>query len=629
MIVHLPAYIGPGAGFAFAGSVLSVVLAFLAALGSFCILPFRMLLRAFRGKQGYRKAKVGRLIFVGLDGLDAQLTERYMEMGLLPNLVRLKETGSYSRLRTTYPALSPVAWSTFATGVSPAKHNIFDFLNRSLKSYAPELVPSKVSLDRHGRPLAESRQRSTTFWKLLGNAGIQSTILRVPITFPPEEFDGRQLSAMCTPDLRGTQGSFSWFAEGDFQAMTGGNRYPLLRSNGRLAGVLEGPEGSKPVGFSIEPETLMLRIGTKEIQLARGQYSDWVKIRFRAGWVGIRGIVRFLVTAIEPFAMYATPIQIDPESPALPISFPGYYAAYLAKMSGAFSTLGMAEDTWARNEGVINDQQFLAQAYLTFAEREAMLNNALERTKKGVVACVFDTSDRVQHMFFRGMDSGGGVVRDMYERMDALVGRVMRSLDEQTVLVVLSDHGFCHFRRAMNVNRWLVDEGYMLLDGNGEVDWARTRAYFVGLSGLYVNRAGREAKGIVGDSQALAREVASKLTGLRDGETLAIRKAHLTRNLYRGPYLEAAPDLILGFAEGYRASWDAAAGRIGVAVFDDNDKAWSGDHCVDPELVPGVLFCSQKFAATNPGIEDMAATALDLFGVEIPKWMEGKSVFGV
>jgi len=258
-----------------------------------------------------------------------------------------------------------------------------------------------------------------------------------------------------------------------------------------------------------------------------------------------------------------------------------------------------------------------------------MLNNALERTKKGVVACVFDTSDRVQHMFFRGMDSGGGVVRDMYERMDALVGRVMRSLDEQTVLVVLSDHGFCHFRRAMNVNRWLVDEGYMLLDGNGEVDWAGTRAYFVGLSGLYVNRAGREAKGIVGDSQALAREVASKLTGLRDGETLAIRKAHLTRNLYRGPYLEAAPDLILGFAEGYRASWDAAAGRIGVAVFDDNDKAWSGDHCVDPELVPGVLFCSQKFAATNPGIEDMAATALDLFGVEIPKWMEGKSVFGV
>jgi predicted AlkP superfamily phosphohydrolase/phosphomutase len=298
------------------------------------------------------------------------------------------------------------------------------------------------------------------------------------------------------------------------------------------------------------------------------------------------------------------------------------------------------------NEGAIDEAAFLAQAELIKQEREAMFFSALERTRRGVVACVFDTTDRVQHMFFRCLDKNleghgpfGNVIENLYRDMDRLVGETIRRAGEGAAVMVLSDHGFCSFRRGLNLNSWLHRNGYLALkEDAGEsgdyfegVDWARTRAYALGLGGLYLNLRGREANGIVPPQEAetLREELVAKLTGLRDKDTgeEAIRRAYSTAELYRGPYLDAAPDLIVGYAAGYRISWDAAIGKVRRDVFEDNDKAWSGDHCVDPELVPGVLFSSFKVDAEDPGIEDMAPTALQLFGVPQPDWMEGKPVF--
>ncbi|MGA3026259.1 MAG: alkaline phosphatase family protein [Bryobacteraceae bacterium] len=651
--ILLPAYIGPGAGFAFFGSFLGLVASFFLTAASFFLWPFRAALKLLRRKRGFRNARVKRLIFLGLDGLDPRLTERYMAEGKLPNLARLKEQGSFHRLRTTFPSLSPVAWSTFATGVSPARHNIFDFLNRSLSSYVPELSSSKVLPPRRvlrigrfrlplARPVVEMRRKSRTFWKILGERSIGSTILRVPITFPPENFDGRLLSAMCTPDLRGTQGSFSQFTTRlERPTFESGYRYPLRRSGEYLLGSLEGPV-NEFVAFRIHERTLKLEIGGSVHRLRPGEYSPWIRLAFGQA----RGIARFLVTETAPeFSLYVTPVQIDPEAPALPISHPGYYAAYLAKLLGSFATVGMAEDTWALNEGVIDEAAFLDQAYLTLAEREAMFENALEHTTRGVVACVFDTSDRVQHMFYRHLDGHGdarwsGAIEDLYVRMDRLVGKAMTHAGPDTVLFVLSDHGFCAFRRAVNLNSWLHRNGYLALTGGAVesgryfegVDWNRTRAYCLGLSGLYINIKGREARGIVArgaEAEELKRELIAKLSGLPDeerGET-AIRQVYATNKLYRGPYLDAAPDLIVGYNEGYRTSWDAAVGQATAHVIEDNPKAWSGDHSVDPVLVPGVLFCNRRIDAADPGIEDMAPTALWLFGLTPPVWMEGTPVF--
>jgi predicted AlkP superfamily phosphohydrolase/phosphomutase len=314
------------------------------------------------------------------------------------------------------------------------------------------------------------------------------------------------------------------------------------------------------------------------------------------------------------------------------------YSVYLANLLGSFATAGMAEDTWALNEGVIGDEAFLRQAYSVLEEREAMFLSALGNTRRGVVACVFDTSDRIQHMFYRGLDASPSVIESMYRRMDELVGKTLRFVDRDTVLFVLSDHGFSPFRRGVNVNTWLLRHGYLVLREGAEqsgrffqdVDWTRTRAYALGLSGVYLNLKGREAQGAVNrgqEAEKLKNALIQELTSLRDGDgATPVQAIYDSSALYRGPYLDAAPDLIVGYAEGYRVAWDCAVGKTGAEVIEDNDKAWSGDHCVDPVLVPGVLFSNVPIVAPDPGIEDLAPTALHLFGIGAPQWMEGASV---
>ncbi len=665
------AYIGPGAGFAFLGSFLTLLTGVLVGAASLVLWPFRMALRAIRHGRALQRAHVRKVIFLGLDGLDPVLTEKYMAEGKLPNLANLAAQGSYRRLRTTFPSLSPVAWSTFATGVSPAKHNIFDFLDRNLKTYLPQLSSARVGkpsrvlkLGKLRIPLSapplELRRKSRAFWTILGEHGVDSTILRVPISFPPENFDGRLLSAMAAPDLKGTQGSFSQFTTRlEKASFENGSRYPLRASGEWFEAALEGPEDTFVEGGAalLAPFRLRrtgargaeLQIGEETLKLETGEYTPWVRVTFRtAVRAKVRGLVRFLLTEIGPqISLYASPVQIDPERPALPISHPGCYAPYLAGLIGPYATAGMAEDTWALNEGVIGDEAFLEQAYAIFREREAMFLSALENTRRGVVACVFDTSDRVQHMFFRGLDSKrsdsdprhAAVIEDMYRRMDELVGKTLPFVDSETALFVLSDHGFKAFRRGVNLNSWLHQNGYLALadgrTGGGRffegVDWDRTRAYALGLSGMYLNVKGREARGIVEpgrEAAELKKEISEKLARVGDGEgERPVREVYTTSALYRGPYLEAAPDLIVGYNDGYRVSWDSAVGIVSPHVIEDNPKAWSGDHCVDPSLVPGVLFSNRQIGATDPGIEDLAPTTLELFGIRPPVWIEGKTVF--
>jgi predicted AlkP superfamily phosphohydrolase/phosphomutase len=364
----------------------------------------------------------------------------------------------------------------------------------------------------------------------------------------------------------------------------------------------------------------------------------------------IHGICLFHLVRTSPhFELYVSPIHIDPEHPSLPISHPFIYSVYLAKLIGPYGTLGLAEDTWALNEGAIDEEAFLKQAYLLYEEREKMLFKVLERTPNGLCACVFDTTDRVQHMFFRCLDpdhpSNRGketekyrnVIRDLYVRMDGLMGRLLQVIDEKTLLLVISDHGFTQFKRGLNLNTWLRDNGYLFLEeGRGEsgdwlkgVDWGRTKAFALGLTGVFINRKGREAKGIVDEGKPLAalrQELSRKLTGLVDPETgqTAIRSVVETETAFAGPYTYDAPDLLVGYNAGYRTSWDGAMGRVTRAQFEDNTRHWSGDHCVDPALVPGVLFSSRKIRRDDPGLTDIAPTVFRALGVEQPTHMKGR-----
>jgi predicted AlkP superfamily phosphohydrolase/phosphomutase len=366
----------------------------------------------------------------------------------------------------------------------------------------------------------------------------------------------------------------------------------------------------------------------------------------------VKAIARFYVSSLEPhFEMYMTPLNIDPEKPALPISHPFIYSVYLSKLLGSFITLGEANDTWALNEGALREAPFLELTYSNHREWEAMLFNALDKTKKGAVICVFETTDSIQHMFWRYLDESHPalrttspemspqVIEDLYTKMDDLIGRVAGKLDSRSALIVMSDHGFKSFRRGVNLNSWLYLNGYLSLKDGKEssdewfkdVDWEKSRAYALGLAGLYINQRGREAKGIVGagdETRALKAELIGNLRGIRDEAAgdIAITEVYDRDRIYAGPYAPNAPDLIIGYNEGFRASWDSVTGKVDRTVFEDNTKAWSGDHCIDPKHVPGVFYFSRKSAAKTPSIMDVAPTVLTLFGLPVPAHMDGRSL---
>jgi predicted AlkP superfamily phosphohydrolase/phosphomutase len=671
------AYVGPGAGIALLSSVGVVLVTLVLAVGSILAWPFRALWRLATGKKTARPW-ARRFISVGLDGLDTRLTERLMAEGKLPNLKKLAEQGCYHRIRTTYPSMTPVAWSSFSTGTNPGKHNIFDFIDRDKKTYLPLLSSAEIGgVDRYLRlgkwkiPLAKPEirllRKSRPFWSILGDYRIWSTVLRVPITFPPDRFYGAELSAMSVPDLLGSQGTFHLFTtrQSDARFKEGGQRLVLEGGPDRFATVIRGPEnafrvGDPPLEIPMEIELdraagkARVRIDGEEHVLTPRQLTGWVTLTFDAApTVKVRGITRLMVTEMdEHFSLYLSPINLDPEAPAMPISHPGYYSTYMAKKVGPFSTLGLAEDTWALNEKVTDDATFLRQSYDIDGERQDMFFAALDKLDRGSLVCVFDGSDRIQHMFWRYYEEGHPAgpnretaehrhaIEEMYAHCDRLVGRVMAKLRKDDVMIVLSDHGFTSFRRGVNLNSWLLAHGYLTLkpgcDGSTEwlrdVDWSRTRAYAVGLTGIFLNLAGREGEGIVApgaEAKALRRELIAKLSGLMDEErgVVGINQVYAAEDVYDGPYLPNAPDLIVGYNHGYRVSWDCATGMLSGPVFEDNLKAWSGDHCVDPKIVPGVFFCNHAIDNLDPALIDVAPTVLRLFGIDAPPHMDGKPLF--
>ena len=668
------AYIGPGAGFAFLGSFLFIFLAFFVALFNLLTFPIRATIRFFKKLKVRRRARVKRIVIVGFDGMDYKLTKRLIKEGKLPNFARLEKEGSFLPLRSTEPPLSPVAWSTFATGVNPGKHNIFDFLTRDPKTYLPRLSSSEITPPRRSlklgktviplsKPRIELLRKSKSFWKILGDNGVFCEVLRVPITFPPEKFYGTMLSGLGVPDLRGTQGTFTYFSEKKTEVFDLSEGLCLLLSkNGNVyRGKIPGPENPFKPGekleteFKLEPinsEKAKLHLNGEEYILEKGKLSDWTKIKFKAGILSITGIAKWYLHRIEPeVELYLSPINIDPEKPSMPVSHPRIFSVYLAKLFGSYATLGMVEDTWALNEGVLTEEGYLQQVYSAQREREKFLFNALKKVKEGAVVAVFEATDRVQHMFWRYIDEESPApkpsdvpeireaVFEIYKDMDRLLGEILKKLRKDDVLIIVSDHGFNSFNREVHLNSWLYKNGYIKLkDGKNrsgkwfaDVDWSKTVAYAHGLSGIFLNLKGREKYGIVRpgeEAEKLKREIKEKLENLIDEEKgkKAIAKVFIREGIYKGPYVENAPDLIVGYNVGYRHSWESSVGYVTDTVFSDNVRGWSADHGFTSDAVPGIFFCNRKVAVSKATLADIAPTVLNLFGVKPPAFMDGKDL---
>ena len=425
-----------------------------------------------------------------------------------------------------------------------------------------------------------------------------------------------------------------------------------------------------PVEFSVKKDrsACRIRVGGQEETLRVGEWSDWFVFDFPINWLvdhlaPLRGIGRFKVISLEPeLAIYLSPINFHPASQPVPFSFPTGFAPELADRFGLFKTLGWAIDTWTPSSRLAGEEFFLEDMYFTVDKYEEMLHGLLEKNEEGLFIQVFMFTDRIGHIFWQFLDPEhplydkgraeqyGGEIRKAYQRMDSIVGRVMDRLDENTLLLVCSDHGFASFRRSVNYNTWLVRNGFMTLKQAGggvktledlfdrgeffqNVDWSRTQAYALGLGNIYINLAGREPSGAVlpGEEYESVRDgIIDGLEALIDPETgeHPVARVYRREEIYSGFDPTLVGDLRAGNSEGYRVSWQTALGGIPSAVISLNTKPWSGDHCsLDPSEVEGIFFSSAPIKAARPGMKDLFPTVLDAFNIPVPEGIDGKSMF--
>lgn len=656
-----------------------------------------------------------RVFVIGFDGMDPTLTRRFMSEGKLPNLQKLAEGGSFHTLGSTQPSESPTAWSSFATGVNPGKHNIYDFLIRSFETYLPDfnMVRREAPVFLWGffptkAPRILSTRGGTSFWVHAGHDGVSTRVLTVPVTFPPEDIDhGEMLSGLPLPDMRGTLGTFNYWATdlSSFEENNtefGGFLRRLLFDGGVAKTFLKGPENPilkqeerqleakrKSGGLSDSGKERLEKLATSkdvnlpvtvrwtegsgkadieiqghQLSLKTGEWSDWVPLTFKFNFlVKVHGLTQFhVIEADQELRLYAHPVNWDPRNPPLPMSKPNSYAAQLVKEIGLYRTLGWAESAdKALQELRVDEATFLYDCDRAMDDRERIILKALEHDDWDLFVAAIETTDRISHMMWRLIDPQhpmydeqlaakyGGSIEKIYRRADDLIGRLRAKVPQEAVFMVMSDHGFHSFRREVNLNTWLVQNGYMVfagqesekkgladLFGRGRfwegVDWSQTKAYAVGLGQIYFNLRGRESQGIVSagtEYAALQKEMREKLLPLTDPDSgeQVFRDIYLRDDIYHGEYLKFAPDLQVGFNDGYRVGWQDTMGGVNRAVITNNNRKWSGDHCATAtEISGGVLFLNRKIATDQPNIMDLSPTILKLLAVPLPQDLDGKPI---
>jgi predicted AlkP superfamily phosphohydrolase/phosphomutase len=682
----------------------------------------------------------GRVVVLGFDGVDAAVAGQMLEAGRLPNLSELARRGGFSPLTPTVPAQTPVSWATFTTGLDPGGHRIFDFLKRDPSDLIPTFAVAEETtaplllgkanpfaaaaallllfglfalLFARGtgmlrrtmaflcgvlgvglaagaflaikrwvpatRPAVVNNRQGTPFWSV--PAARPATVVRMPVTFPPDPFEGGHLLAgLGVPDISGRIGRPSFFTSDPFFTPRQGNDFSIelvrLETNvGRQVTRIAGPPG-KPFGQEgwIEapmalnvPESrdkLEIELGDERVTLTPGAWSDWIDVVFRVNpLIQVHGYARMRLAKVNPeIELYVSPVQFDPQRlpPGLALSTPAGWAAELVEEVSRYKTMGWGLDTWSVQSGTLPEEAFLEDLADTVETERKMLALLLAR-KQRLLFHYFEYTDRIGHLFWRLRDPKhpaydaalaarfGDAVEKSYETMDAIVGDTMKALAPEDVLIVLSDHGFATWRRSVNYNTWLVEKGYLVLSGTAErknlevlfsrgkfwdsVDWSKTRAYSLGFGDIYVNLKGREHTGIVEPGEAYERlrdEISRGLLELidpKEGERV-VSRVFKREEVYRRFDPRLIPDLIASNRPGWRVSWQSTLG-VPTDLFEDNRDVWSGDHCsLDPDLVRGVLFSSRAFRADPlPGIADVTASIRHLLGEAEDPEAAGKALW--
>lgn len=632
-----------------------------------------------------------KVLVLGIDGLDPKLLQKFSEQGVLPNFSQLMTSGGFKPLQTSMPPLSPVAWSSFITGMDPGGHGIFDFIHRHPESMEPFLSMSEALPATHtvkigkwviplSSPKINNLRKGVAFWEILERQGVPTTVFRIPANFPPVDAGGKSLSGMGTPDILGTPGTFSYYtnrAVKNERDITGGNVYYVEVKDNHLSAQLHGPRNSyrrekkkqkrrrsknkveyvnpdMTLDFDVylDPQRAIAKIvaGERQFILKEGEWSPWIRIDFEAipMAVSVSATARFYLKQMRPdFKLYVSPLQINPEDPAMPISTPSDFSCELFDVLGYFYTQELPEDTKAHSGGILTGAEFWSQSQIVYEERRKALDYVLENLEDGFTFFYFSSVDQGCHMLWRYFDSKHPGyqddaqlktgIRQLYINLDEAVGAAVEACDENTTLIVMSDHGFCPFYWGVNLNTWLLQNGYVTLKNPARqgrlpyfsnVNWSKTTAYALGLNGLYVNLKGREKNGVVtqANRQQLLDKLEADLLAMRDPRTdqNVVTLVLQTQRDFQGPHVAIGPDIIVGYNWGYRTSWKSPLGEFPKKIFEDNMDPWSGDHSVDYRHVPGVLLSNRKITLDSPALYDLTVAILDEYGIAKPSEMIGQ-----
>lgn len=538
-----------------------------------------------------------------------------------------------------------------------------------------------------------SLKKGASFWSIAAENGIKTDVVMAPIAFPAEKVvNGHLLCGFGVPDLLKTNGTWNVYNSKTKQITsteTGGWERPLMhgKKNEYHADIV-GPNNvfideeyekwkqtlqheyninriKKIRNYMVELQNkrslrvkmLVKKITKKELEISIDNQKEKIKIGNWSGWfylkfimnpfVSVYGAVRIYVSSVDPnINIYVTPIQFVPKnSPTnVKLSYPPDFAKEVQEKVGMFPTLGWAAATNALKDEMISEEAFSKDLYNIIEARKKIFKHMLNEEQELLVS-VFYFIDRASHMYWRFIDSEHVRYKkdseikllEMYKEMDSLIGETYRKLKNNDILLVVSDHGFSSFRWQVNINTWLLKNGYLFLK-NGtqtenvqvrnlfertklleDIDWSKTRAYSIGLGKIFINLKNREPKGIVSSNQYLnlRQEIANKLKNFTHLGKAVVFQTYMQEQAFVGPYSKEAADIVIGFNKNYRVSWQTSLGGVPSKIIEPNKQKWSGDHCsVDPSFVPGVFMCNKKIIVENIHLQDIAPSILKLFSIQ-------------
>lgn len=526
-------------------------------------------------------------------------------------------------------------------------------------------------------------RRGVPFWEHLDANGIPAYIYRIPADYPPSPSphgNARTLGDMGVPDAMGSQGTYQHYSTRRRRDIKAGEGYKLRLTfdpqAGGYKGRIYGPPNEfhvdvlDPTDNTMKPPDLAVELRvypddendvakivyvnqgalgdeTVELILNVGDWSNWQDVTFLNTPVGpsFRTMARFLLQEVHPqIRLYVSPLNFIPTASEIVFSEPPDFVAQIGEEIGPFYTQGFAEEFNALKHKIFTDEEYRIQSAYVLDERLRILDYALDHFEEGFLFFYFSSTDLQAHMFWWDSDDPHpvrspddakrceAVVEDVYCKMDAVLGECRERLGPDATILVISDHGFGNFRRGIGVNTWLRDQGYLVAQQGLYIDcdWSRTKAYSVGVGGsIYLNLKGRESSGVVdpADRDALLTEMSARLMELVDPQTgrHVFRRIYRSDEWYHGAEAVNAPDLVLGYERGYRSSWRTCLGDFDDAVVVDNTNAWSADHCIAHDLVPGILLSNRPILMEQPALVDVGPTVLSEFGVPTPAYMTGRS----